>query len=251
MEYASFGSGNKNFIILPGLSIHSVIGLKNAVAAAYRIFAEEYTVYIFDAPQVLPDTTSIRSLADDTAKTMRAIGIEKADILGVSMGGMIAAQLAADYPGLVNKAVLGSTLARPDGYFAGMIEKWIDLAGSRDETALLESFADHVYSENTLREYKESLIFSWRGITDEEYKRFTVLAKAVRAVDVMDDLKRIQCPVLVIGARGDKAVSAGSISRISDVLKCSLYMYGNEYGHAVYDEAPDYKKRCLDFFRGI
>ena len=48
MEYASFGSGNEAFVILPGISLNSVIDARDAVEAAYAVIAEKYKVYLFD-----------------------------------------------------------------------------------------------------------------------------------------------------------------------------------------------------------
>ena len=38
MKHIVFGSGTKNFVILPGLSVHSVMGLADAIAEAYKDF---------------------------------------------------------------------------------------------------------------------------------------------------------------------------------------------------------------------
>ena len=48
MNYFRFGNGKRIMVILPGLSIGSVMHSAQLIADAYRIFAEEYTVYVFD-----------------------------------------------------------------------------------------------------------------------------------------------------------------------------------------------------------
>ncbi len=58
---------------------------------------------------------SIEQMADDVAGMLLAIGIHKADVLGYSMGGKIALQLAATRPELVDHLVLAATAARPLG----------------------------------------------------------------------------------------------------------------------------------------
>jgi pimeloyl-ACP methyl ester carboxylesterase len=57
---------------------------------------------------------STRMMADDTVKLMDALGIEKAHIMGLSMGGMIAQELAINHPQRVMKLVLAATYARQD-----------------------------------------------------------------------------------------------------------------------------------------
>ena len=49
----------------------------------------------------------------------------------------------------------------------------------------------------------------------------------------------------------DKVVGKDAQKEIAEKLGCDIYMYGNEYGHAVYDEAPDYIDRIMDFYRSI
>ncbi len=55
----------------------------------------------------------IPQMAGDTATLMRELGIARAHVLGYSMGGKIALQLAADRPELLDHLILGATAARP------------------------------------------------------------------------------------------------------------------------------------------
>lgn len=49
MDYISFGRGSKAFIMLPGLGdgLSTVKGMALALALAYRVYAEDYTVFVF------------------------------------------------------------------------------------------------------------------------------------------------------------------------------------------------------------
>ncbi len=248
LKYIKFGNGNKNFVIIPGLSIHSIMGLADAIKDAYKIFTEDYTVYVFDRKEDIKEGYSIKDMADDTAKAMKELGIADAYIFGVSQGGMIAQYIAMDYPKLVKKLILGSTLARPNKTLTDIGSIWVELARKKDELGLIESFVDNVYSEKTISAYRDVIVSSNLGITDKEYERFIILANACLAFNVYDRLNEIKCPVLVLGAKEDKIVTAKGSEEIADKLGCDIYLYGEGYGHGVYDEAEDYKKRCLDFF---
>ena len=248
MDYVKFGNGSKVFVIIPGLSIHSVMGSAEAIKEAYNDFSEEYTVYLFDRAKNISDSYSIEDMAKDTANAMKNLGIEKAYIFGASQGGMIAEYIAIDYPELVEKLVLGSTLSKPNDTANNLINEWITLAKEKDEDGLLNSFVENVYSKNTLDAYKDTLISANKGITDEEYERFIILAKAIETFNCYDKLNEIKCPVLVLGSNGDKVVTPAGSTEIAEAINCDIYMYEDTYGHGVYDEATDYKQRILDFF---
>ncbi len=247
MDYISFGRGKKTFVILPGLSVHSVMKLADAVVAAYAAFTEEYTVYLFDNTKNIGEGYTIRHLADDTASAMKALGLEGADVLGVSMGGMRAIYLASRHPELVHKLILASTAYRVNDTFRSFCSALLEKSEKRDGEGLLGAFADYVYSEKSLSLYRKSFIDENRGITEEEYSRLCVLIKACLGYDASEELGGINCPVLVIGSEGDRVLTAEASRETASALGCELYLYDSSYGHAVYDEAPDYKERCLEF----
>jgi len=82
-----------------------------------RWLAERYRVLVFDNRGAgrtdKPDIPySIAMMANDTAGLMQAVGMEQAIILGISMGGRIALELALQHPQMVKKLILVSTSAR-------------------------------------------------------------------------------------------------------------------------------------------
>jgi len=78
--------------------------------------AEYFKVVIFDnrgigRTQYPRDSFRISALALDTVCLLDALAIKKADILGHSMGGYIAQEIAIEYPERVNRLILASTCA--------------------------------------------------------------------------------------------------------------------------------------------
>lgn len=247
MEYFSFGTGKKSFVILPGVAVKSVMLSERAISAAYRDFAEDYTVYVFDRRLDMPEGYTVRQMADDTAAVIAELGLSDLCIFGASQGGMMALCLAVYHPELVSKLVLGSTSSRYESS-ASSTDKWIELAQSGDLAALTASFLDSLYSENTLGSYKDLLMHMNDDATERDIERFIIQTKAIYNFDIYDQLDKIQCPVLVIGVEGDKIIPSSESTAIAEKIGCELYMYGKEYGHCVFDEAPDYKQRMMDFF---
>ncbi|MBR4164494.1 MAG: alpha/beta hydrolase, partial [Solobacterium sp.] len=89
-----------------------------------------------------------------------------------------------------------------------------------------------------------------KTVTDEDLNRFIILAEGMKGFDITGDLKKIICPVLVIGSKDDRVVGADASAKIISDLNPEyspvLYMYEG-YGHAAYDTAPDYKERIFRF----
>src|SRR5438046_8889941 len=100
-----------------------------AWAFQVRALAEHYRVVTFDnrgagqsdAPE--PPYT-IRTMADDTAGLIAALGIERAHVVGVSMGGMIAPARALASPGRRRRLHLGCTTARPGTHLNALPPGW-------------------------------------------------------------------------------------------------------------------------------
>lgn len=247
--YFQFGTGERSMVILPGVDTKSILRSAQAVASAYRMFGGDYTVTVFDRRKDMPSPYPVRQMAEDTAAAMQALGLCDADLFGASQGGMMAMCIAIDHPALVRKMVLGSTAAYADGKIIEGTNRWITLAKSGDMTALTAEFLECLYSEATVGKYRELLIHMNDHVTDEDLGRFIIQTEAINGFDIRDELQKIQCPTLVIGAEGDKVLACEHSRLIADKIGCPLYVYGSEYAHCVFDEAPDYKQRIFDFFR--
>lgn len=249
MKYCRFGNGSKTFVILPGLSVAPVSPAEDLIAQIYSAFTVDYTVYLFDRRENAPEGYSTEQMADDTAAAMQFLGLSKTHVFGASQGGMIAMALALRHPVLVEKLVLGSTASRPNGMSARVIGGWIKLAEERNAAALNESILCGVYSEKTVRERGDAIRAAFGPISDDEFIQFITVAKPIITFNCYDILDQLTCSVLVLGSEGDQVLSGTASSEIADKLGCASFMYGPEYGHGVYDEAPDYTEKMLDFLK--
>lgn len=248
MEYFCFGSG-KPFVIIPGVSVKPITCSAAAVAAGFADFAAKYTVYVFDRRKAVPPGHSVSDMADDLIAAMRALGLSGADVFGASQGGMIAQLVAARAPELVRRLVLGSTLARQNRVSLAVFARWRQLAEAGVPAPLNRDITEKVYSEAFRTKYRRAFAHLENEGTPEELQRFAVLAEACRSFDASGELEKIACPVLVIGAAQDHVLTGEASEELAQALSCPLYIY-EDYGHAVYDEAPDYRARLLRFFAG-
>ena len=250
MDYFRFGHGDQTLVILPGLSVESVMKFADTVAPAYASFEDRFTVYVFDRRKELPPVYTNRDIARDTAAAIRALGLDRVCLFGASQGGMIAMCIAIEQPDLVSRLILGSTSSHVTDEQFRVIDGWIQLAKAGRTEDLYLAFGEAIYPQQVFEQAKVLLTESARGVTEEDLSRFVILAEGIRGFDVTDQLGKISCPVLVIGSLDDHVLGGEASGKIAEQLKgradCELYMYDG-YGHAVYDLAPDYKERMLDF----
>lgn len=250
-EYIKFGTGKKTLVILPGLSIQSVLSVGDAIEKQYAVFLDKYTVYLFERRQELPVNYSVYGMADDIYTVLRALNINDICLFGVSQGGMIAMLLTAEHPELVDRLAVCSTAAYIDSARASVINEWIFLASQKRVEDLYLSFAKSVYPEKIFAQYKDFWTNAAQSVTDRELEHFIGLAKATEGFDIRKQLNKISCPVLVAGDRQDTVLGLSATEEITDCIKNNpsvrVYVY-NGFGHAVYDTAPDFTQRLYNFF---
>ena len=251
MEFFRFGTGARTLVILPGLSVQSVMGSADAVAQAYDALAQDYTIYLFDRRETLPEPYTTQDMGRDTAEAMLALGLKDVYLFGASQGGMMALVIAIEYPELVKKLVLGSTSAHvlPEQFRS--IERWIALAEANDPVGLYLAFGEQVYPPAVFAQFREALVAAGKTVTEAELRRFITLAKGIEGFDVSARVAEIRCPVLAIGVFEDAVLDSDATMEIAEKLDLKpdfrLYLYTG-YGHAAFDTAPDYRERIKRFF---
>ena len=250
-DYIRFGTGPRVLVILPGLGdgLRTVRGTALPMAWMYRLFAREFTVYMFSRKSSLPQGHSTRDMARDLKETMDALGISKADVLGVSMGGMIAQWLAIDYPDMVNGLILAVTSPRPNDVLTASLEEWMAQAKNDDHMALMDSNLQKIYSDSYYRKSKPLLPLLSKITKPKSYDRFLIQAEACLHHDAFDSLPRITAPTLVIGGEKDLALGCEASREIAvQIPDAQLKLYP-QWGHGLYEESPDFNQTVYNFLR--
>ena len=248
MDYITFGKGTKPLVMIPGLSTRSINGAAVSLAYMYRIFAKDYKVYLFDRRANIGESITVRDLAADIAAAMDALEITKADIFGVSQGGMIAQYLAIDRPDLVNKLVLAVTLSKNNDTVMSVVNNWITLTKQGNMKMLVADMAAKMYSDAYVKRYRPLMPLLTILQKPKDVPRFVTLAKACLTCNAYEELEKIKCPVFVIGGKLDKVVSGKASEEIAEKLSCKIHMY-EDLGHAAYEEAGDFNRRGYDFLK--
>ena len=247
MDYFTFGNGPKVFVIVPGMSLKSVMLSADAIIAAYAPFSSEYTCYVFDYVKDMRRGYSARDMADDLSFALRLLGVEHAYYFGASLGGMVLQELAIRHPEFIDKIALGSTFARVNDTALPLMNHWKELIEQKDVVSLNRDMRTHIYSEEYLALWESAFAAIEADATDEELERAYRELCACLSFNAYQELGKIKCPVMVIGSQCDKVLAPSASLELARVLDCPIFMYDG-YSHAVYDEAPDYKDRLLKFF---
>ena len=126
LNYVESGSGDPLLLIMGFGGDH--------LAWVFQVpaFSGKYRVISFDnrgaGQSSVPDAPySTRMMADDAVGLLDALGVERAHVLGVSMGGMIAQEVALNHPRRVRSLQLHCTYARPDRYMLELMDVWRSL----------------------------------------------------------------------------------------------------------------------------
>lgn len=251
MSYAEFGTGEKSLIMIPGLGdgLRTDKKMAHMYALLYGKFAKNYKVYVFSQKTEMPDRYSTRKMAADVKEAMHILGIEKADVIGVSLGGMIAQHLAADYPEMVEKLVLVVTAAKRNQYIQAAISSWIEMAKRGDFRKLMVDNLKKMYTKEYLAKNRWMLRCAGKFGKPKSYERYIIMAKACIYHDAYEKLDKIQAETFIIGGERDRTVGAKASCELAEKIPNSTLKVYPQYGHALYEEAKDFNQTVLEFLQ--
>lgn len=251
MHYIRFGRGARTLVMLPGLGdgLTTVKGKALPMAAMYRAFAKDYTVYMFSRRNHLSGGMTTRDMARDLRDAMDVLELDCVDLVGVSMGGMIAQHFAADYPDRVGKLVLAVTCPAANPTLTESVQEWISCARRGDHTAFMDSNVRRMYSAAYYRRNKWLVPVMGRLTRPKSYGRFFIQADACLNHDAREHLSDITASTLVVGGEKDQ-VLGGDASRelAASIPGAALHMYP-EGTHGLYEEEKDFNQVVLAFLR--
>jgi len=255
MYYVETGQGEP-LVLVMGLGADHL-----AWAFQVPVFAERYRVIAFDnrgagqtdAPDH-PYTT--RMMADDTVGLMDALGIGRAHVLGASMGGMIAQEIALGHPGRVRSLQLHCTLGRPDHYLraqldVGRIQRRTLSREQAMRAGYLWLFAPATYDERP--EFVEMIL---QNALANPYPMsltgFERQCDAVQTHDALDRVAAIRCPTLISVADQDILVPPRFSRALAERIPGAKFVSIEGAGHGYFWERPDvFNRTCLEFLDSV
>lgn len=248
VHYIEKGSGAP-VILIHGF-LYSTVMWKNNIDA----LAKKFKVYAIDlwgwgySERLQPDEYSFEKYARQVIGFMDAMKIDKASLVGQSMGGGISVFVAATYPDRVNKLILIDPAVIP--YPTTTIGKIYQLPyvgeflNAIPGDALMSqnirtiwfydgAKADDAYIQEVLRPMR---------IKGSEHGMMRILRNVLKEPYMEPQAKqlaKIGKPILIIHGRQDKAVPMDRSEKLRDLWKGSELVIFDKAGHSPHEEYPD------------
>lgn len=219
--------------------------------------AEHFQIIIFDnrgigRTRYPEDNFDIATLARDTVALLDALKINRANILGHSMGGYIAQQIAVEYPQRVDKLILVNTWAKTSvknkDHFASLLQI---LEGNKGYEAFIRDFFQLIFTREYLQCKKvveAAVTYAVRypyPVTTEGFRRQLA---ALSDFDSQDRLGSITAPTLILTGAQDILVSAEETKILVDKISHAQTVSLAKAGHAIQAEHPElFVKSVRDF----
>ena len=225
----------------------------------FRKFTGDYKVIRFDARGFGKSETPDKpfSPVKDVYDLMKFLKMEKAHIMGCSMGGSTALEFALDYPHMVDRLILVGPGARGFKYSRAMEQK----------AAELYSIAREKGTQEAVRVFLEDPFWSY-GVPSGDYpearKLFEEMVNDNRHIfdwypnyieiggaPALERASSIKIPTLIIVGDGDLADTLAAVEALLEKVDSARKVIIPGAGHMVNMEKPEaFNKIVLEFLKG-
>lgn len=261
LYYEDTGSGR------PILFIHEFSGDYRAWELQVRYFARRYRCITYNArgypPSAVPDSVekySQRRAVDDAANVLKHLKIDKAHIVGLSMGGFAALHFGIHYPELALSVVVGAAGMGAEPEKSAQFKQEVEVVAKRFETEGAEKFAP-IYGSGPGREQLE--LKDPRGfkefltqLGEHSSKGAALTLRGVQAqrpspFDLVPQLEKMTVPTLIIHGDEDRSC-LGTGAFLKRTIPSAGLMVFPKTGHTINLEEPALFNFALqDFFAQV
>ncbi len=250
----------------PLLLVHGFGSKKEDWIGQYGALSENYKVIRFDnrgaGKSDRPDEpVTLEMFADDIAGLMDFLKVDKAHIVGWSLGGMIVQHFLLKYPERINKAVLLLTNYKGSGVdlYKEMRHKQLDLLLQDPEKKFWEGIhmGYHISFRKQMKEDPKKKfhgIWSAQDLIEEStidpptHKDIDNQAGSMSEHYTLDRLHEIKNEVLLVAGSHDRLCPQSTMLEMHEKLPNSTFQVIDKAGHgAPLSRAPEVNKLIIDF----
>lgn len=227
-----------------------------------RAFQPYYKTVVFDNRGIgrtdkSPTLYSIATMAQDTVGLLDHLGIDKAHVLGMSLGGPVAQEVAISYPHRVKKLILVCSIAASEGrYLHPEMRKALNIKGESQQIDLknvdflqvMKITVALAFNNQSLRDSLLAQAESWFRQFDIE--GFVRQWDALSGYNALDRLPTIKAPTLVLTGTDDRIVDPYCSEVIARLIPGSRLVKVEGGSHAFFMEMSDrFNAEVLKFLR--
>ena len=237
LYWEEYGSGPPVLLIM-GLSFTHEMWFR-----VLPVLTPHYRVIVFDnrgmgRSEVPKGFYSIKKMAGDARAILKAAEVAAADVIGASMGGMIAQELALRFPECVRRLVLACTS------HGGLFARWPELTGDvrgiwgPGRGAWERALIPLLYAGTTPRERIDEDL-EIRSQCQWCYRGFLGQLAGILAWSSYRRLPRINAPTLVIHGKQDRLVPPRNGKAVATRIPGAQFRLVPDAGHMLLTDQPD------------
>ena len=201
------------------------------------------------------EPVTMERLADDAVALLDSFGVERSHVFGMSMGGMIAQELALRHPQRLLTLILGATMCGGLNAVHPPMKRIMEWIGTRDlpPREAAEAGLPFLYSQRFIDDMKEDLINSSLRTAHLRAPKDTVhhQLRAITRFDSYHRLPSIQAPTLVMTGSEDLLVPAENSRILANRIPQAEFVEFGGMGHGFLRESsPQVNETLLAFLRG-
>jgi 3-oxoadipate enol-lactonase len=226
-----------------GMPASAWIGLPARLASKFRVI-------VFDNRGTGRSTMGrgsfrIRRLADDAVRVLDAAGVGRADVFGISMGGMIAQELVLRHPQRVRGLVLGATFSSHRRSHKPQLSVAVDLFLAILMRRRLKPKARLLVSDQFLEAFPSAFATWFAHTTPARARTIRKQMVAVVRHDTDSRLRSIRAPTLVLSGDRDRLVPVENSRRLAQAIPGARLVEFPGAGHAFPFEREEETLRLL------
>ncbi len=218
-----------------------------------QVLTKHYKVLRFDtrghgASSAPAGAYTLEQMADDVHGLFAELGIKRTHWIGLSMGGMIGETYALKYPGVFQSMVLADTTSRRPPNAAEMWGGRIRTAREQGMEALVESTLERWFTAPYRKAHPDVMARIGDDIRNTPVAGFAGCCEAIAKIDVLDRLKEIDCPALVMVGDQDHGTPPEMARQIHANLRGSDLLIIPDAAHLSNVEQSEVFNRALTEF---
>ena len=186
-----------------------------------------------------PGPYTFADLTSDVLGLMDLCGIEKADLLGLSMGGMTALGLAIDHEDRVGRVICCAARAdAPAAFVASWDSRIATIQASGGMSGVATSLLDRWFTAEFRNAHPEAVQAAAAMIEATDPKGYIACAEALKQLDYKRSLARVRAPTLFVCGAQDEAAPSVAMREMAALTPGSAYDEVNPGAHLCNIEDP-------------